>query len=83
MNFAGEIPEIAPLFEGADYIDVKIALGNTSLRQFIARMLSYYPFNPPIPSSGGRSNDAGWDRSKTIGRLRRLRGRGDFNHHQC
>ena len=44
MNFAREIPEIAPLFEGADHIDVKTALGNTSLRQFIARMLSYYPW---------------------------------------
>ncbi len=43
MNFVREIPEIAPLFEGADYIDVKTAEGNPSLHKFIARMLSYYP----------------------------------------
>lgn len=44
MNLLGEIPAIAALLKGADYIDVKTAVGEVSLRRFIARMLSYYPW---------------------------------------
>ena len=44
MNIAEQVPEIAPLFEGSDYIDIKTVDGNTSLRRFLAAMLSYYPW---------------------------------------
>ena len=44
MNFVEKISEIAPLFEGSNHIDVKTIEGNTSLRQFVASMLSYYPW---------------------------------------
>ena len=44
MNCLAEIPEIARLVEGSDYVDRKCVEGNTSLRQFIASMLSYYPW---------------------------------------
>jgi hypothetical protein len=44
MNFIKEIPDIAQLIKGSDYIDVKTVEGQTSLRQFIAAMLSYYPW---------------------------------------
>jgi hypothetical protein len=43
MNTIGQIPQIAPLLKGANHIDVKTIEGQTSLRQFIAAMLSYYP----------------------------------------
>ena len=43
MNPIYQIPQIAQLLEGSDYIDVKTIEGRTSLRQFIASMLSYYP----------------------------------------
>lgn len=43
MNTIGQIPQIAPLLEDSDYVDVKTIEGQTSLRQFIASMLSYYP----------------------------------------
>ena len=43
MNIIAKIPEIARLFEGSNYVDVKTVEGQTSLRQFIAAMLSYYP----------------------------------------
>ena len=44
MNFIREIPDIAQLLKGSDYVDVKTVEGQTSLRQFIASMLSYYPW---------------------------------------
>lgn len=44
MNFTVDIPEIAPLFEGSNYIDIKTIEGKTSLRRFVASMLSYYPW---------------------------------------
>jgi len=43
MNTIGQIPQIAQLLKGSNYIDVKTIEGQTSLRQFIAAMLSYYP----------------------------------------
>ena len=44
MNFIKEIPDIAKLLKGSNYIDVKTVEGQTSLRHFIAAMLSYYPW---------------------------------------
>ena len=44
MNTIAEIPEIARLLKGANYVDVKTIVGQTSLRQFVAAMLSYYPW---------------------------------------
>ena len=38
-----QIPEIVRLLEGSDHMDVKTAVGQTSLRRFMAAMLSYYP----------------------------------------
>lgn len=43
MNVIAEIPEIARLLKGSNYVDVKTIAGQASLRQFIAAMLSYYP----------------------------------------
>jgi len=43
MNTIAQIPEIARLLKGSNYVDVKTIEGQTSLRQFIAAMLSYYP----------------------------------------
>ena len=43
MNTISQIPQIAPLLKGSNYIDVKTIEGQTSLRQFMASMLSYYP----------------------------------------
>ena len=43
MNTISQIPQIAQLLKGSNYIDVKSIEGQTSLRQFIASMLSYYP----------------------------------------
>ena len=43
MNTIGQIPEIARLLKGSNYVDVKTIEGQTSLRQFIAATLSYYP----------------------------------------
>ena len=44
MTFTEKIPEMAPLFEGSNHVDLKCVEGNTSLRQFVASMLSYYPW---------------------------------------
>jgi hypothetical protein len=43
MNMIGQIPQIAHLIKGSNHIDVKTIEGQTSLHQFIASMLSYYP----------------------------------------
>jgi len=43
MNAIRRVPQIAQLLKGSNYIDVKTIEGQTSLRQFIASMLSYYP----------------------------------------
>ncbi len=44
MNYIKLIPEMAPLFERSDYVDIKTVEGHTQLREFIAAMLSYYPW---------------------------------------
>ena len=44
MNYIKQIPEMAPLFERSDYVDIKTVAGRTQLRRFIAAMLSYYPW---------------------------------------
>jgi hypothetical protein len=44
MNTINKIPEITHLLNGSDYVDVKTVEGKTTLRQFIASMLSYYPW---------------------------------------
>ena len=43
MNPVNQIPQIARLLKDSNHIDVKTIEGHTSLRQFIASMLSYYP----------------------------------------
>jgi len=43
MNFIQDIPDIAQLLKGSNYIDVKTVEGQISLRHFIASMLSCYP----------------------------------------
>jgi hypothetical protein len=43
LTYIRRLPEIAPLLEHADYIDVKTVSGNSSLRTFLANMLSYQP----------------------------------------
>ena len=44
MNLIDNIPEMAPLLEGSSYVDIKTMEGDTTLRRFIAAMLSYYPW---------------------------------------
>ena len=44
MSIVEEIAEIARLVEGSDVLDIKTIEGATSLRQFIASMLSFYPW---------------------------------------
>ena len=44
MNCLEKYPEIASLLKGADHVDVKVVEGEVSMRQFIASMLSYYPW---------------------------------------
>ena len=39
-----KINELKPLLEAADHTDVKVAEGHTDMREFIAAMLSYYPW---------------------------------------
>ena len=43
MNMISQIPQVAQLLKDSNYIDIKTIEGQTSLRQFIASMLSYYP----------------------------------------
>ena len=42
-SYLRQLPELAPLLDHADHIDVKIVTGTISMRQFIASMLSYQP----------------------------------------
>ena len=44
MKCLEKYPELTRLLDGADHVDVKIVEGTVSLRQFIAAMLSYYPW---------------------------------------
>lgn len=38
-----QVPEIAPLMEGADHIDIKTVEGQLTMREFIAGLFSYQP----------------------------------------
>jgi hypothetical protein len=42
-SFLESIPDLAPLFENADYTDVYTAESKVDLRTFIARLMSYQP----------------------------------------
>jgi hypothetical protein len=44
MDRIVKIKEFEPLLETADHTDVKVTEGQATLRQFIAAMLSYYPW---------------------------------------
>lgn len=44
MEFIRTFHDLEPFFADADYIDIKVVEGNRSLREFIAGMLSYYPW---------------------------------------
>ena len=42
--YISKIKELKPLLEGSDYSDIKVVQGQASLREFIAAMLSYFPW---------------------------------------
>jgi len=44
MEYILKFKELEKYFKNADFTDVKVFEGNTSLRRFIASMLSYYPW---------------------------------------
>ncbi len=44
MDYINKYAEITALLKGADHADVKIVEGDVTMRQFIASMLSYYPW---------------------------------------
>jgi hypothetical protein len=44
MNYLKQFRALDKYFENADVIDVKVFEGSTTLRRFIASMLSYYPW---------------------------------------
>ncbi len=44
MGYIDDLQEIKPFLVNADFIDVKTVEGRTSMRGFIASMLSYYPW---------------------------------------
>jgi hypothetical protein len=44
MEYILKFKEFREYFENADFTDVKIFEGNTTLRGFVASMLSYYPW---------------------------------------
>lgn len=41
--YIDQIPEIAPLLEGADHVDIKVVEGAVTLRQFVAALFAYQP----------------------------------------
>ena len=43
MGYLENIPELAPLFEGADHVDVKTIDGDMGLRRFVAGLFGYTP----------------------------------------
>ncbi len=43
-QYLTKFPDLEKYFENADFTDVKVFEGNTTLRKFIASMLSYYPW---------------------------------------
>ena len=44
MKYILKFKSLETYYKDADFIDIKILQGNTTLRQFIASMLSYYPW---------------------------------------
>ena len=44
MKYILKFKSLETYYKDADFIDIKIFQGNTTLRQFIASMLSYYPW---------------------------------------
>jgi len=46
MEYILKFNELEKYFEKADFTDVKVFEGETTLRKFIASMLSYYPWYP-------------------------------------
>jgi hypothetical protein len=44
MKYILKFESIETYYKDADFIDIKVFQGNTTLRQFIASMLSYYPW---------------------------------------
>jgi Protein of unknown function (DUF2867) len=44
MDYLRQFAELEQYFKNADVIDVKVFQGETTLRKFIAAMLSYYPW---------------------------------------
>ena len=44
MEYIRKFRELEKYFEKADFTDVKVFAGDTTLRKFIASMLSYYPW---------------------------------------
>jgi hypothetical protein len=44
MKYIQNFESIEIYYKDADFIDIKVFQGNTTLRQFIASMLSYYPW---------------------------------------
>lgn len=43
VTYIRRIPELAPLLQNADYVDVKTVTGGVTMRTFLAGMLSYQP----------------------------------------
>jgi hypothetical protein len=54
MNYIFKFDELVKYFKKADFTDVKVFEGETTLRKFIASMLSYYP------SFGSLANGQTW-----------------------
>ena len=44
MEYISKFDELGKYYEKADFTDVKVFEGDTTLREFIASMLSYYPW---------------------------------------
>ena len=44
MEYTNNFSELEKYFQNADFTDVKVFEGETTLRKFIASMLSYYPW---------------------------------------
>ncbi len=43
ITYIRGLPELAPLLQNADHVDVKTVTGNVTMRTFLAAMLSYHP----------------------------------------
>ena len=44
MEQIKKFKELNPYFRDIDYLDIKIIVGNVTLREFISKMISYYPW---------------------------------------